>query len=154
MSVAIVTPTPSSEPICHSGVINLETYGSLFWSCGITITVGICQRGMLPLRIPLQSSTKCTSDIKTHRTTVTFDMDDSAIIENGSPAPVCTQRTSQETRSRSLTHIPSVSKPILKTEGVVTSKSTLDNALVWIGCTWMSFAIHAITQLALILTGH
>ena len=54
-------------------------------SCGIPITIGIRQYGhiLLPLRIPLQISAKCMSDIKTPNHTVSFDIDDSAITENG-----------------------------------------------------------------------
>ena len=53
-SVAFLTPTPSSEPICHSGIMNLETYCLLIWCYGIPITIGIRQRALLALRIPLQ----------------------------------------------------------------------------------------------------
>ena len=67
-SIAIVTPIPSAERTFRAGV-PLGAQCALIWSCGIPITIGIRSRGIMTLGVPLQSSVKCTSDIKTHRTT-------------------------------------------------------------------------------------
>ena len=140
-SIAIVTPAPSSEPPCHAGIV-MEIQCLLIWSCRIPISIGIRQRGMLPLTIPLQSSAKCTSNIKTHRTTQSHSI--SMTVRSSrmdSPALMCTQATQQRC-SRSLTRISAVSKFIPKNEVMVTLKLTLDNAWAWIGCTWVSLVTH------------